>query len=395
MDTILMLQHGSFAEMAEALRTRADRITTDWVSTIRGVMPHMDQFTVEQLQDTLPRILPAIADALASSDPGEIRGLLEHAPKQGLARLSQQQDVSQVMHEDRLLRAIIVLQVEEELGRQMNVAESAALHSTIDIMLQQSVVALVDEQQARLRAAAETELKFLSFLAHDLNNNLNAVTLSLHALRRELGDLATHTKAVDWINYAMQAITDTTRGMKQLLEHERLRKSTEGPTFAEVNLRGLVSAMVERFSAQAQQKNITLQVEVPPDAKAITSPELVNIALQNVLSNAIKYSMSGTVRVGCEQRGSGNTARQVLKISDQGPGISPELRQRLFQAFRRGEAHGQEGVGLGLAIVSQAARLLDAEVAIDSRVGQGTTLYLALPVNPKGQPQNPFQHAFA
>ena len=68
----------------------------------------------------------------------------------------------------------------------MDVPESAALHAAIDVMLQRSVIALVEQQKAQLRAAAETELKFLSFLSHDLNNNLNNVTLSLEVLGQEL-----------------------------------------------------------------------------------------------------------------------------------------------------------------------------------------------------------------
>ena len=59
----------------------------------------------------------------------------------------------------------------------MEAMESAALHAAIDVMLQRSVIALVDQQKNQLRVAAETELKFLSFLSHDLNNNLNSVTL--------------------------------------------------------------------------------------------------------------------------------------------------------------------------------------------------------------------------
>jgi K+-sensing histidine kinase KdpD len=69
----------------------------------------------------------------------------------------------------------------------------------------------------------------------------------------------------------------------------------------------------------------------------------------------------------------------VLWVSDEGPGIAPEVTQRIFEAFQRGEVHGQSGVGLGLAIAAQAAKLLEATLTVESRVGAGSTFRLALP----------------
>jgi signal transduction histidine kinase len=69
----------------------------------------------------------------------------------------------------------------------------------------------------------------------------------------------------------------------------------------------------------------------------------------------------------------------VLWVSDEGPGIAPEQMGHIFEAFRRGEIYGQQGVGLGLAIASQAAKLLDAILSVESRLGVGTTFRLTLP----------------
>ena len=85
------------------------------------------------------------------------------------------------------------------------------------------------------------------------------------------------------------------------------------------------------------------------------------------------------MQVDVEKRGKGNTTRWVLSVSDEGPGIAPEQLQIIFKAFRRGEAHGQEGVGLGLAIASEAAKLLDAELTVKSEVGRGSVFRLSLP----------------
>ena len=82
-------------------------------------MPQMQHLTFDELKDSTPEILLAIADALASDDPDLIRELVNRAPKQGLSRLELNFDVVEVMQEDRLLRAITVQHVEDGLDRRM------------------------------------------------------------------------------------------------------------------------------------------------------------------------------------------------------------------------------------------------------------------------------------
>jgi signal transduction histidine kinase len=97
------------------------------------------------------------------------------------------------------------------------------------------------------------------------------------------------------------------------------------------------------------------------------------------VGNAVKYSTRGIVRIGAKRRR--EDQHWVLSISDEGPGIAKEHLARIFDAFRRGDAHGQPGVGLGLAIASQAAKLLGAELTVESSVGVGSRFRLILPAN--------------
>src|SRR5665213_1053362 len=154
------LTHRPFHELADAIRARVDRITLAWDAAVRNAMPQMQRLTFDELKDSTPEILNAIADALASDDPKLIDELISCAPAQGLSRLRLNFDLIEVMQEDRLLRSITVQHVEEGLDRRMDAAESAALHAAIDVMLQRSVIALDEQQKLQLRAAAETELKF-------------------------------------------------------------------------------------------------------------------------------------------------------------------------------------------------------------------------------------------
>jgi signal transduction histidine kinase len=382
---LVQLTHRPFPEVAGIIRSEIDRITLEWDFEVRKAMPQMRHLTFDELKDSTPQILAAIADALASDDPDVIAELVARAPAQGLSRFRLNFDVAEVMQEDRLLRSITVRHVDAGLGRPMHPAESAALHAVIDVMLQRSVIALVDQQKFHLRAAAETELRFLSFLSHDLNNNLNNVTLSLDDLGYELQKAGVFNDARESLSVAQDYIHDTVAGMRRMLDHARLRKSDEAPAMASVDLHALATKVNGHSHREAQRKGVRLAVEVPPGSTVQSDGDLVSLVLQNLVGNGIKYSSAGTVRIGFgDDR---LTDRPFLTVSDEGPGIASEKLDHIFDAFRRGDPHGQDGLGLGLAIASQAAVLLGAELTVRSEVGAGSTFRLTLP----GKGQTPVE----
>jgi signal transduction histidine kinase len=371
------LCHRAFPEVAQALRSQVDAITRAWEKLVRGGLPQLDRLTLEELKDHVPTILSAIADVLASGDLARTDDLLELAARQGVDRFQQAYTVTDMIQEDRLLRGAIVVQIERALLRQMSAPEAAALHATIDVMLQQGVVALVEEQKAQLRSAAEAELKYLSFLSHDLNNNLAGVTLMLKLLRQQVSarEESDEAEVVRTLDLALQSVYDTIHGMRRLLEHERLRKSAEPPRRERVDLHALAWNLARQFEREVEREGVSLYVDAAADAVIVSDRDLIRLVLQNLVGNAVKYSGGGAVRVAVEQRGHD---RWALLVSDDGPGIAPELRQTIFDAFRRGEVLGQDGVGLGLAIAAQAAKLLGAELSVESVVGRGSTFTLSL-----------------
>jgi signal transduction histidine kinase len=376
---VAQLTHLPFTEVANVIRLAADRITVAWDAAVRQAMPQMRHLTFDQLKDSTPEILQAIATALASEDPQEIRGLVSSAPAQGLSRLRLNFDVVEVMQEDRLLRAITVQQVEASLGRRMDVAESAALHAAIDVMLQRSVIALVDEQKSQLRAAAEAELKFLSFLSHDLNNNLFNISLLMSSHAMDLKSTGQFSEAQDSLRLAQKSIDDTVAGMQKMLDHERLRMSAKDPTHKAVDLHELASEVAWHFNFKATEKGVAIIVNVLPKTIVESDAELIALVLQNLVGNAVKYSSRGTIRIGSDE--SPPVDRRAIWVTDEGPGIAPDKIQHIFDAFRRGEVHGQQGVGLGLAIASQGAKLLGAELSVASELNVGSSFHLIFPPN--------------
>jgi signal transduction histidine kinase len=229
------------------------------------------------------------------------------------------------------------------------------------------------------RQAADYELKLLSFLSHDLSNNLGGVDLHLKLLKQWLVKSPQFADGVSILDRAHRSIEQTVEGMRRLLTYARLRGEAPQLSVGPVNLQQLVAGVVERYAGQAASKRLELRMDVPHDAVVESDPDLIVLVLQNLVGNAVKYSDRGTITVrarsGSEMAGSGCT----LAVSDQGAGIPPQHMKGIFAAFRRGESRGEEGVGLGLAIASEAAKLLGAELAVASQAGAGSTFVLALP----------------
>jgi signal transduction histidine kinase len=365
--------------LADALQSRVEPIIRVWVERVRERLPVTRNLSFIELQDSLPDILTKMAESLRATDPTSRRELMERSPLQGITRFQQHYDVRELMTEDRLLRRVIVEQVEDALGRTIVRDEQIALHLVIDVMLQQAVVAFVDHQGGQLRSAAESELKYLSFLSHDLNNNLSNITVWLQVLKGQLQAQPQFADQIDTLDAAQQAILVTIGGMGRLLQAERLRKGGAKPKLTRVDLRTLVANETRQVLADVERKGLALTVDVPRGAAVESDPELITLALQNLISNAVKYTSEGSIRVRAERRGDEAVGRWAISVADEGPGIAEEHLKRIFDAFQRGDMHGPAGIGLGLAIASQAAKLLGAELSVESRVGVGSTFTLTLP----------------
>jgi signal transduction histidine kinase len=284
-------------------------------------------------------------------------------------------------------------EVTSELQRELSLPEVLALATGLDIYLQQSVVGFVEYQRGELRAASEMEAKYLSYLSHDLRNNLNAVTLMLEVLHRRLHNVPEFKEDAEDVEALQRSISETVDGMDRLLQAERIRTKAVEARYTTVNLKDVAGHVLRQHQQSATTKNLEPVVTVPVGAVVHTDPELLAVILQNLLGNAIKYSSKGRIEIGAVAK---DQSWEVF-VSDQGPGITPEQQGRIFDAFSRGDTHGQAGVGLGLTIASRAAEVIGAKLTLESTPGaevigakltlestpgKGTTFRLLLPPRP-------------
>jgi signal transduction histidine kinase len=380
--TVDLLATRPFPKIAAALKARKGRVLRRWEDEVKALLPQADELTLNQLRDHLPQILDQAVEALAACHDSPLSELVEMTRSHGSMRFHQQFNVQELIIEYRLLRRILVEEINRGLGGKLLVSQVVVLNMAVDTAMQHGVMSFIQHQKEQLRAAGEVQSRYLSYLSHDLRNNLNGCTLMLEVLRQRLAGLEGFSDDVADIATIQRSVAETIAGMDRILQAERLRKAAVRPNVDRLDLGAVIHDGVRQAGRAAAAKGLKLEADVPQGASTESDRELLGLVLQNLIGNAVKYSAAGTITVSARpwlEAETGEPRGWELAVADQGPGIAPQHRQRLFDAFARGETHGQPGVGLGLAIAAHAARLLGGHLAFESEVGVGSTFRVYLP----------------
>jgi signal transduction histidine kinase len=361
-------------KLAKALRERAEKILARWDHLVQALLPSADALTSKEVRNSIPKILEQMAKALEADDPRPTEQLMELTKIHGSVRFHESYNMQELIEEYRLLRRVLVEEVDAAFSGVVSTREWVALDMAVDIALQQAVLSFLNHQKMQLSAANQAEAKFLSFLAHDMRNGLNNIMLNMQWVEQSIRPSGQWDEQANSLRDARVAAEETIAGMERILHAERFRKGVTAKRET-TQLRDVAVVVAAAFKAVAEAKKIEIDVTVSPDAVLHTDPALLTIILQNLVGNAVKYSDRGRVTVQADRRGPG----WMVNVSDEGKGIAEEKLGQLFEAFTRGETHGQSGVGLGLYIASQGARVLGGTLTVESTVGEGSVFELFLP----------------
>ncbi len=370
-----LLSVAAFPELAAAVRLRQEGVTHRWEQVVRQILPKADELTFTQLRDDIPRVLAQIADALERAGSRHIDDLLALSEAHGSIRFHQSYNLNEVLLEYDLLRPLLLEEVVQQMGRRLTIDEIVAINAGIDVSVRRSVLTFVRYQSQELSAATESQSKYLSFLSHDLRGGLNGVFLMIEVLKRELAGETRLAATIEDLDSMRRSLLETVATMDRFLHAERFRKGKVQVHKTRVDLRNLCNEVVAHFIYQAQEKGLKLESAVDGDCVLNSDRELLSLVLQNLVSNAVKYTEHGAVRVTAKAIAGGGC---LVAVIDQGPGIEPDKLSELFAAFTRGQTYGQPGVGLGLSIARQAADLLQAKLWAESAPGKGSTFFLEL-----------------
>ena len=220
--------------------------------------------------------------------------------------------------------------------------------------------------------AHQSKSKFFAAAGHDLMQPFNAASLFCEMLLQRLKN--------DEANLALQiqqSLQNAEELLTMLLEMTKLESGNLQPHKQDIALWDIMSPLNASFSLLATEKGLSLHMH-PTQVVVNTDHKILQRILQNLLSNAIRYTQHGRIICGVRRK-PGN--RIELQIWDTGRGIPEEKFHEIFMEFKQLDEHDHNpGLGLGLAIVDRMCKLLDIPIRLESTVNRGTCFALTLPV---------------
>jgi PAS domain S-box-containing protein len=257
------------------------------------------------------------------------------------------------------------------------------LEQRVSERTQELSIALQAEATAKLAAeqANATKTRFVAAASHDLLQPLNAARLFASALSDAPTDAGSVREIAGRIEGSLRAAEEV---LDDMLDIARLES---GSTRAEITVFTLDDVLVDlerQFAPVAARRNLRLHIR-RTRLHVRSDRVLVRRLLQNLVSNALRYTQRGGVVVGCRRHG----GRVEVQVWDTGPGIAEQHRKVVFDEFRgldRPSPWGEKGLGLGLSICDRIARVLQLDLSLRSEVGRGSMFSVQLEVTARPAP---------
>jgi len=255
------------------------------------------------------------------------------------------------------------------------------------MLLQQRLVEAKEsaEQAARLKS------DFLSTMSHEIRTPLNGVMGMADLLfdTRLDDDQVEYVRIIKTSADALRAIID------DILDFSKIEAGRLELECTDFSLRKVVQNSIDILAAKAREAGVTLESNIDPLLPDHFNGDPVRIrqVLLNFLSNAIKFTRHGEIRLRAEAASLGPSAEPRigvrLSVRDTGIGISEEAQERLFQAFIQADSSTTRqfgGTGLGLAICRRLAEAMGGEIGVQSAPGKGSTFWISVPLRPGRAP---------
>jgi len=234
---------------------------------------------------------------------------------------------------------------------------------------------LVITREARRLAEEQRQVRFnfISVLSHELKAPLNAIEGYLKILQPE-----EPPERRQLIDRCLIRLDGMRKLIFDLLDLTRIESGQKARQFSEVDVRTIAQRTIELFTPEAAERNISFTLDAPEPVKIIADPGELEIILNNLVSNAVKYNReNGSVTVVLRR----NEDMVTIQVKDTGIGLTPEEAAKLFREFvriRNEETLHIMGSGLGLSTVRKLAQLYGGEASVESKKGVGSTFTVAL-----------------
>lgn len=391
-------------DFSQTLINKSDAIIDQWVVAVYQdeQIEATKELTFKAVRNSLPRVLKALATVLSESEKSDLQTVVDASLEHGLLRAEQGFEPAEIAREYRLLRFVIFSFLEEDLLKAtpkemlravrlidtvIDEAIARCFNSYTQGRLQeleqvQSQLRLTNQELTRLVRASKDSL---SHLAHELKTPLTSIIgyadLFLRQQRQqpEVKDTYSNLESIERVLRSGRLIL---RLINDTLDISRYDAGSMKLQLTLSDVRKLINAVVEITEPLALTKELSLVVNYNRAPEQVITDSLrVQQIITNLLSNAIRYTESGTVLLECWKE---SEQQWAISVSDTGIGISPEAQKQIFKPYFRAvsdrKVQGSDGTGLGLAIVSRLVELMDGEIKVASQLGKGSTFTVILPL---------------
>lgn len=377
-----------------------DHIVGLWGTQLDVTDLRMARDALERSEARMRALLEAVPDLIFElSGEGEILQFIPSSTIQPLLAPEEflEKNISQVMPPDVVEQTMFASQRALESGllqvfeyqlpehNKQSYYEASVIRND-----ENSVIAMVRDVTARKWAATERENlidelekknaeleQFTYTVSHDLKSPLITIRGFLGYIREDIEKGNEERLETD-----MQRISDATEKMQKLLgdllELSRVGRLVNDPEDADMNV--LVAETVELLHGRITQNNIQMQVSDNLPVLHVDRQRIVEV-LQNLIDNAAKFMCNQAAPVITIGQEGVLNGMPVMFIKDNGVGIAPEFKDRIFGLFNKLDAHS-DGTGIGLALVKRIVELHGGKIWLKSELGSGTTFFFTLPTQP-------------
>jgi len=394
-------------DFSQVLAEKADTILDKWITAVRKDrrIENADDLSYTAVKDHIPDVLKAMVTVLSKSQDNDIQSIVTASFQHAAIRAEQGFEPIEIAREYHLLRTLIfdAIQVNLLSGTPVEIIRSMRLIDAIideaisrcfksyveerlrELQQLQSVVTLHNEELTRLVSANQ---EYLSHLAHEFKQPLTSIIgysdLFLRQQRRKTQVKDTSTN-LEHIERVLRNGKQLLHLINNVLEISRYDAGQIKFQLTPTDVRELINNVCEMLEPLAAEKNLKIVVDCDRAPKElITDSFKFQQIVTNLISNAIRYTESGTIIIMCDVL---ENQRWAIAVSDTGIGIASENQAQIFEPYFRVSSSDRsylpDSTGLGLAIVSRLVKLLQGQINLVSEVGVGSTFTVILPLEVK------------
>lgn len=401
---ISLVAEFNIMDFSQFLAEKTDTILDKWVRAVRKDqrIESADDLSYTAIKNHIPNVLKAMVTVLSKSEDNDIQSIIVASFEHGAIRAEQGFDATEIAREYHLLRTVIFDTIHADLlqGTPAEIIRSMRLiDAIVDEAIARCFKSYVEERLRELRQL-QTSLtlhnqeltrlisanqEYISQLAHELKHPLTSIIgysdLFLRQQRKKSKIKDNYTN-LEHIERVLRNGRQLLHLINDVLELSRYDAGQIKLQLAPTNVPELIQNVCEMLEPLAVEKKLQIVVDCDrAPQELITDSFQLQQIVTNLISNAIRYTESGTIIVMCQVL---EKQRWAIAVSDTGIGIAPEDQGQIFEPYFRVSAGDRpylpDSTGLGLAIVWRLVKLLQGEINLVSEVGVGSTFTVVLPL---------------